>query len=358
MTKKILLLAALCATIGINGCSSLGAQRLRADQVDYARALGDATKREILSAVVGLRYADTPGFLNVSQIIAAYSFDASASALVTAGQSSLNYARANANSTLSYSNHPTFTFTPTTGEAYATAFIRPLPPTLFLPLADSGTPIDLLLRLTAQSIGGLQNGSSLGGPNGNGSPQFFDLLHVLRRLQLAGELTVASGEVDHGGGVSITLGATPSGESPQTTQDLATVRRLLRLSDKTKTYQVIYGQTLDRGDTIPMVPRSVLSILSNLGAQVDVPAADVKRGATMPTVTLVGGETRPTVIVHSGAKAPADDTYVEITYRGTAYWVLQSDFDSKYALTIVQNLMALAQSNQDVKTPIITVPAS
>lgn len=357
MTKKIFLLAALCATIGINGCTSLGAQRLRADQVDYARALGDATKREILSAVVGLRYADTPGFLNVSQIIAAYSFDASGTALINAGSSFNNYARANANGTLSYSNHPTFTFTPTTGEAYATAFIRPLPPTLFLPLADSGMPIDLLLRLTAQSVGGLQNGSSLGGPNGNGSPEFFELLHALRRLQLAGELTVAYSEVNHVGGVSMTLGATPSGESSQTAQDLAAVRRLLRLSNKTKTYQVIYGQTLDRPDTIPMVTRSVLSILSNLGAQIEVPDADVKSGATIPTVALVGGETRPTVVVRTGEKSPAD-AYVAVDYRGHAYWIQQSDFDSKYALTVVQNLMALAQASQDVKTPVITVPAS
>jgi hypothetical protein len=352
LPNKLFIAAALCASLGMSGCASIGAQRLRADQVDYARALGDAKKREILSSMVGLRFADSPGFLSVSQIIAAYSFDLSGSATLggdgTAGTGT---------GTISYSNHPTFTFTPTTGDAYAAAYIRPLPATLFLPLADSGIPIDLLLRLTAQSVGGLQNGSELGGPNGNGSPRFFELLQVLRRLQVAGELTVAYQEVDHVGHVSITLGATTSGESEATNADLARVRQLLHLSSTTKTYEVTYGQSSTVKDQIQLVTRSVLSILGTLGAQIDVPADAVASAETKPTVALVGGETRPTVIVHSGKKAPAD-AYVAVTYDGTAYWIDKTDFDSKYAFTVVQDLMALAEAKQTTTTPIITVPAS
>ncbi len=83
-------------------------------------------------------------------------------------------------------NHPTFTFTPTTGDAYASAYIRPLSPNLVLLLAESGMPIDLLLRITAQSISDLQNGTALDGPNSSGSPQFFELIQALRRLQMTG----------------------------------------------------------------------------------------------------------------------------------------------------------------------------
>lgn len=357
MTKKLLWLALFSISLGLTACSSIGARQLRVDQVDYARALGDAKKREILADVVGMRYADPPGFLTASSIIAAYSFDAGGSATLNVGPGTSSYERAVGVASASYSNHPTFTFTPTTGEAYATAYIRPLPATLILPLADSGTPIDLLLRLTVQSIAGLQNGSTLGGPNSAGSPNFFALLQALRRLQVAGELTVAYTEVDHQGRVSLTLSATSSGESIDTNVDLREVRKLLHLSDKTKTYQVVYGQAAEGGDRIPMVTRSVLGILSNLGAQISVPQADVDSGATKPTVSLVGGETRATMIVHTDHTAPSG-AYVAVTYRGQAYWIDQSDFDSKYALSIVQNLMALSQANQNVSAPIVTVPAS
>jgi hypothetical protein len=143
-------LFACCALTLFAGCTSIGPARLKADQVDYSRALGEAKKREILDAMIGLRYADAPSFLTVSQIIAAYNVDASASSTLNAGSGSVpNYA--SATGTMSYSNHPTFTFTPTTGEAYAQAYIRPLAPTLVLPLAEGGIPIDLLLRISAQS---------------------------------------------------------------------------------------------------------------------------------------------------------------------------------------------------------------
>jgi hypothetical protein len=126
---------------------------------------------------------------------------------------------------VSYSNHPTFTFTPTTGEAYASAYIRPLSPALVMPLAESGMPIDLLLRITAQSIGGLQNGTALGGPNSSGAPEFFQLLRALRRLQLAGELNIESRDEKHAGRVFLTIGGTASGTSKETADDLAKIGR-------------------------------------------------------------------------------------------------------------------------------------
>jgi hypothetical protein len=291
MRRKALLSAVLCVCVAASGCTSIGANRLKADQVDYARALGEAKKREILAAIVGIRFADSPAFLSVSQIIAAYTFDATAGSTLSAGDTTQNFAAANGS--VSYSNHPTFTFTPTTGQAFAAAYIRPLAPALVLPLAESAIPIDLLLRITAQSIGGLQNANALGGPNANGSVGFFELIQALRRLQLAGQLNVESHDEDRGGGVYFTLGATTSGESGQTSADLALVRRLLKLSPKTKTYEVVYGQSAQRGERIPMVTRSVLGILTDLGAQITVPDELVTRGSTKPTIGLSGWRRGP-----------------------------------------------------------------
>ncbi|KQR74206.1 hypothetical protein ASG35_20710 [Burkholderia sp. Leaf177] len=355
MRRKALLSAMLCVCITAGGCSAIGPKRLKADQVDYARALGEAKKREILAALVGIRFADSPAFLSVSQIIAAYTFDATAGSTFSAGDTTQNFAAATGS--VSYSNHPTFTFTPTTGQAFATAYIRPLAPGLVLPLAESAIPIDLLLRITAQSIGGLQNANAMGGPNANGSVGFFELIQAFRRLQLAGQLNVEMRDEDHASRVYITLGATTSGENAETSKDLMLVRRLLKLSPKTKTYEVVYGQSALRGERIPMVTRSVLGILTDLGAQVDVPEDLVAHGSTKPTIGLIGVETRPTIVVHVGEKPP-EDAYIDIKYGPSQYWIDRRDFDSKYAFTVVQMLMALAESNQDAKTPIVTIPAN
>jgi hypothetical protein len=361
MIKAVSVAAALCAACLSSACVHIGPARLKADQVDYARALGDAKKREILAAVVGLRYGDAPAFLSVSSIIAAYTFDAGGGATANVGSGSQpNYALATGS--VSYSNHPTFTFTPTTGEAFASAYIRPLAPALVLPLAEGGVPIDLLLRITAQSVGGLQNGNALGGENSAGAPGFSELLRALRRLQLAGELNVESrntGDKNEPMRVFLVMGATTSGDSPQITADVARVRKLLHLSSNTRSYEIVYGPSSAwrKADKIPMVTRSVLGILTDLGAQAEVPAERISDGSTKPTVGLIGGETRPTIVIHSGKTAP-ENAYVMIPYGASSYWVDRNDFDSKYAFTVVQNLMALAEADTSSKAPVVTIPAN
>ena len=138
---------------------------------------------------------------------------------------------------------------------------------------------------------------------------------------------------------------------------IARVRELLHLAADTRTYQIVYGPSAQGGNRIPMVTRSVLAILTNIGAQIQVPDSAVKAGATKPTVGLIGGETRPIIIVHQGPKAPAD-AYVAIDYADTTYWVERDDFDSKYAFTVLQNLMALAQADTSSKAPVVTIPAN
>jgi hypothetical protein len=349
---------ALATALALTGCGSFGASYLRADQVDYARALGDAKKREMLAMIVGLRFGDQPSLISVTQIIAAYQFGASVGPTLQAGDEKVAGTLASATGSVSYANRPTFTYAPTTGEAYANAYIRPLPASLVLPLADSGIPVDLLLRLSVQSIGGLQNDTPLGGPQSDGSPGFFELLRVLRRLQQAGKLTFRYSEDDkHVGHIYLVMGGQSGDDDRVSAANIARVRQLLNLRPGSSQYEIGYGAIGNGGtDVVPIVTRSILGILSNLGAQVQVPEADIASGATTPTVQLIGGETRPTVIVHVGERAPAD-AYVSVRYENHQYWIERTDFDSKYAFTVLQNLIALAEASESSKTPVLTIPA-
>jgi hypothetical protein len=352
---RLAALALLTPTL-LCGCLSLGPRNLKADQVDYARALGDAKKREILALIVGLRYADAPAVLTVSQVIAGYTFTAGASPVVNSLPDPGGPA-AGLTGMASYSDHPTFTFTPTTGETYAKAYIHPLSPALILPLADGGVPIDLLLRVAVQSIGDLRNAAMLGGPTGNGSPGFFELLAVLRRLQLAGALSIEYQTGPGGAHVSLALGLPGAPESSAAAADLKSVRDLLKLPGGTAPYPVSYGDAAASARSIPIVTRSILAVLSNLGAEIDVPEADVQAGATKPAIQLVGGETRPIVLIHA-AKRIQGQAYAAVVYRNSNFWVDDADFDSKYALTVVQDLMALAEETDTSHAPIVTVPAN
>jgi hypothetical protein len=342
------------APLAAAGCLSFGPHTLKVDQADYARALGEAKKREILTLIVGLRYGDSPALLTVTQVISSYTFTASATPMtesVPPGPTAALTGMA------SYSDHPTFTFTPTTGQSYAKAYIHPLAPSLVLPLADSGVPIDLLLQITVQSIGGLSNAAMLGGPNGDGSPEFFELLAVLRRLQLAGEVSVEFVAAPNGGEVRLALGLPQGIESARNAADTARVRELLRLPAGSDPYLIAAPGAPPAPRCIPVVMRSVLGILTDLGAEIDVPQTDVENGATKPPIRLVGGEARPTVVIHA-AKSISGPAYAAVRYRSSRFWIDDSDFDSKYALTVVQDLMALAEETDVSHAPIVSVPAS
>ncbi len=114
---------AAAATLAFSACGAFGSDRLTHDQVDYSRAIDLAQKRQTLSNIVGLRYADSASFLPVTQIIAAYQFDRTLTASLQGGTSSIG-SGLTSGGTMLYGNHPTFTFTSVKGEDFANGYIR------------------------------------------------------------------------------------------------------------------------------------------------------------------------------------------------------------------------------------------
>jgi hypothetical protein len=225
-------------------------------------------------------------------------------------------------------------------------------PATVLPLAQSGVPIALLLRITVQSIGGLRNSAALAGADSAGSPGFFDLIHALRRLQLAGVLSIRYASEKGEGHVYLDIDASRD-SSPAVLDDVRRVRALLHLS--APEVEVVYGATPHRGAVLGIVTRSMLGVLSEIGAQIEVAPDDVAASAALPTVKLVG-ETRPIIVVKVGDTAPPAN-FVQVSYAGRYFWIESNDFDSKYAFSVVQNLIALAEVSDNSKAPIVTIPA-
>ncbi len=343
------------------GCFHLGPDRLEQDAIGYSQALGDSQNQQILLNVVRLRYADTPSFLQTTQVISSYqlqqSIQGGLQTFPGASTNAGNYVTAGASA--QFQQSPTFTLQPIIGEAFADSFIRPLSPAELMPLIESGMPVDVLFRLGVQSVNGLQNARALGGIGSQGSPQFFLLLHDLRVLQIAGLLDTAppNGETD------TTKKAKPEREyleiGPTADPNLAAIaaeaRGLLGIAPGAFGAEVVYGAGTGAGGQIPILTRPMLSILNQLAIQVDVPAADIADGETTPSVGNIGIEHRPVVIVHSGRKAPPD-AFVAIQYHQTWFWISGGDFDSKVAFTLVQILLALTQTT-NASGAVITIPA-
>ncbi|MQR98134.1 hypothetical protein GFJ39_02775 [Gluconobacter sp. AC10] len=331
----------------------------------------------MLLNIVRLRYADPPTFLDTTQVIAGYSVSKSISGGFYAYPATAVGNYLFGTGTMSLGESPTFTYQPVTGQQYAENVVRPISPTVIMPLSLGGLPIDTLLRLTAQSIDGLSNVRGLGaGPSGGGSVRFYLLLHDLRQLQIQGAMTIRitsetptpptgkknGGKSDSTGNGGSSAGTEHSYLVLTSTSDSnllaiqAEVRRLLHLDPGAEEAEIVYGPYPKHpGKQIAILTRSMLAMLTQLAYEVEVPEDDIKSGRTPPTIGQVGIENRPEVVIHSSREEPASP-YAAVSYNNTWFWISDRDFQSKLAFTMVQVLEALAATNHTAGA-VVTIPA-
>jgi hypothetical protein len=106
-----------------------------------------------------IRYADAPVFLDVDSAINQYSVDSS---FTLSGTWFINpFEEHNAEQSLSalggYSDKPTITYTPLSGEKFARNLMAPIPPAAILNLLQAGYPADMVLRACVHAINGIHS---------------------------------------------------------------------------------------------------------------------------------------------------------------------------------------------------------
>ena len=72
----------------VTGCGSIGPSTVNRDRFDYITAISESWKQQLLLNIVKLRYADTPVFLEVGQVISGYEVEGTFSAGGTIGNNS------------------------------------------------------------------------------------------------------------------------------------------------------------------------------------------------------------------------------------------------------------------------------
>src|SRR5258707_9554244 len=148
----------------VTGCKHLGPGTVAVDRFDYSAAIADSWKQQTLLNIVKLRYMDLPVFVDVSSIVAGYSMQTG----VTAGGtlSSANAIQGNylaAGGQAIYTDRPTITYTPLTGEKFLRGLITPIDPKNIFSMLQTGYPADFILCLIVESLNGVRNRSTAGG---------------------------------------------------------------------------------------------------------------------------------------------------------------------------------------------------
>jgi hypothetical protein len=243
----------LLACVSQCGCFGLGTTRFYQDQLGYSRAVGDAEKSNTLLNAVRLRYGDTPVVLQPTQVISGYQLQRNVSGGFEVFPAANPSTFLNGSASAQLQQSPTFTFQPLSGAQFAQSFVQPLSPADLLPLVMGDLPIDVLFRLSVQSINGLSNAVALTQSDAAGSPDFFRLLRDLRRLQVAGFLSVrlqheAAHVIRHSksdpGRVYFSFAAT---RDPSLLPVVNDAKRLLGMPAAATEVEVVYGVSAQPG---------------------------------------------------------------------------------------------------------------
>jgi hypothetical protein len=335
-------------------CSSIGPATLSRDRLDYAAALAEAAKRETLLNIVKLRYADALSLVTVSQLVAGYTLEGRVDLRSDFFRNTWNLSDDLAFGVGgTFSDRPTATYAPIRGDDFARLMLTPIPPSELFAMLATRAPAALTLGLGVQSINGLRNWTADARGTTRVEAAFVEVLQLLEELRDEG--IVGFGFEAEGDHRTAHLLLEEEGDQPR--DERATrLLELLDLDPDRASFPIRFGFGSGRPGEIRIYTRSLLEILGNLAAQVEVPGADVEAGRTYPTERSPAElSLLPNLSVTSSELKPFG-AFVAIEYRGTWYWIDDGNYRAKRVFSVLLLLLNLVDKSGAVQLPVITIP--
>jgi len=337
----------------VAGCASVGPRSVTIDRFDYSAAIAESWKQQALLNIVKLRYVDLPVFVDVSSVVAGYSLQTGVT--VNGIVSSAGAVQGNSGSLGAqgiYTDRPTITYVPLTGEAFLRGMIMPIDPKNIFFMLQTGYPADFILALTVESLNGVRNRALVAGVVRPADAEFGRVLELLRELQTEGAFSMRVEEDKTSGSTAVVL-FRREGLSQEIAAKGAEARRLLGLPLDQHRFTLAYSPARGAPDELTVNSRSMLQILTSFASYVEVPQqhADrqLARASDRNEDPLVGR-------IRSGAEEP-ENAYVAVEYKDHWFWIDDSDWPAKRALMAVMFFFTLAETGGAERLPLVTIPA-
>jgi hypothetical protein len=355
--KRLALFACSISLFALSACAGIGPHTVARDRFDYTEALSESWKRHMLYNIVKIRYGDTPIFIDVASVINSYSLATSVNASASWQapiSSSANTLAVGGSGT--FTDTPTITYSPLTGEKFARNLMKPIPPPAILALIEAGYPIDIVFRLCVNSINGIRNRYGGSARARLADPEFYPVLERMRKIQSAGAvgLRVQKGD-EMEGMVMIFRGKVDNALQ----EDTLFVRKTLGLDPTASEFTVVYGAIAKDNMEIAILSRSILEIIIDLGSSIEVPAAHVEEkvvNSTMTEETATGATIPPLIRIQSSREKPGH-AFVAVPYLDHWFWIDNRDLRSKSLFSFMSFLFALTETGGKDNAPVITIPA-
>jgi hypothetical protein len=344
-------LTALCAAL--SGCLGIGPSTVARDRFDYTTAVADSWKRQMLLNIVKIRYGDAPIFLDVASIINQYQLTTDLNASV-----GWSYPPHGNNQRIgidgNFIDRPTITYTPMSGAKFAENLMTPVAPTTVMSLVEGGYPIDLVFRILVHSVNGIQNQFGGTARARRADPEFYLILEKLRRIQASGAVALRVKKTEKNEGLFMVF---RKKMDPELEKESREVRRMLGLKEEGGEFRVVYGSVSTGDNEVALLTRSIIEILTDISATIEVPPEHVAEKRVTPTMEPEGEGIKGNMIhILYSDKKPGDD-FAAIPYRDRWFWIDDRDYRSKKLFSFLMFVMTLTETGGKQGAPIVTINA-
>lgn len=331
-------------------CKSIGPKKVTHDRFNYSQALADSWKRQMLLNIVKLRYLDLPIFLDVGQLVSGYSLETTVN---VSGNISTGNKIGSLGASGRYTDRPTITYLPLTGEKFLEGFLTPIQPVTVFSLLQSGYEADFILELCLDSFNGLFNRSASLDSKRQASPEFFRVLKLLREIQDQGGFGMRIVNQEEGQPVFVVFFRS-SNITSEIEEMAHEVRRLLQLPPDQAEFELVYSPLPGEDGELSVGTRSLLQILMAISNGIIIPESHLER-KLVPPLAKIGDDESVLLRVHSGQDKP-NDYYAAIPFEEAWFWIANDDWRSKNTFASMLFLFTLMGSNSTEQLPTITIP--
>jgi hypothetical protein len=363
-------LVLIVALFLISGCASQGAKRLPADRFDYNAAISSSARQQMLLNIVRSRYQEMPVFLDVTSVVAQYAYERSASAgyfrefINNSIAPTSDTASIDAN--VAYSELPTISYTPLTGEDFSKHLYSNVESWVFFSGAHSGFATDLLMQIGLQRIGTAENMSfsEVRHPKQRESDlqqleNFQRVIEVLFILSDEGVIEVQVEPGDEETGKKTEHHLVIDKQVPESMRPvLAELRQLIGARHHNR-FQITERTTEIRDDEIDIQARSVMAMMKFMARGVEIPDAHLKAGWVIDYGLQPGdgglAEREFPFIMRSSKNHPGN-VFAAVRYQDYWFYIPHDDITSKRSLEHIMILFQIKAPLSESAAPLLTLP--
>jgi hypothetical protein len=353
--------ALILAAVNLAACAGIGPKTVARDRFDYVSAISESWKSQTLLNLLKTRYQDAPIFLDVASVIGQYALEQEVGLGVSGeiynrGEPSFFSPEITARGR--YTDRPTITYNPLMGENFARSLLKPIPIGSILLLVQSGYPIDQVLRICIQAINGLKNHFSTRVGGRKADPEFYEVLTLLRQIQMMDGISFRSTLTDKKESVVMSF------REPKTEAQVLKLKRLLHLlglQADAREFTVVYGAFPVNEKEIAILSRSMIQVMSEYASYIEVPHSDIAEGrVSVPEQKSAEAKVQfpPLIRVRNGTSKP-EDAFVAVSYRKHWFWIDDRDLHSKGTFYFLMLMFSFTERGEIGRAaPIITVPTN